>query len=307
MKTIVFILVDNVGWGDFSAYGGTVPTPRIDSIATDGLRLNNYTVEAQCTPSRSAIMTGRLPVRSGTTQAPLPGQGDYGLATWEYTLAELFSDAGYATAAFGKWHLGEVPRRLPTDQGFDEWFGIKNSSDEAGYSSYKHFRELGYPEPQWWEGVKGERPKPVGVFDKPAKDLGDEKITNRAVAFLEKQAKAKKPFSCMWPSCKFIRRWAYTPTLRGDRAAGCMRIAWLRWTIVSVKFSMRSKLPVSRTIQSSCSAATTPRVPSRARPMAVRMDRGGANSSIPLTRVVTALRPWFAGLDISRGDGKARN
>jgi arylsulfatase A-like enzyme len=191
---VVFILVDNVGWGDFSAYGGTVPTPRIDSIATDGLRLNNYTVEAQCTPSRSAIMTGRLPVRSGTTQAPLPGQGDYGLATWEYTLAELFSDAGYATAAFGKWHLGEVPRRLPTDQGFDEWFGIKNSSDEAGYSSYKHFRELGYPEPQWWEGVKGERPKPVGVFDKPAKDLGDEKITNRAVAFLEKQAKAKKPF-----------------------------------------------------------------------------------------------------------------
>jgi hypothetical protein len=79
---VVFILVDDVGWGDFSAYGGTVPTPRIDSIATDGLRLNNYTVEAQCTPSRSAIMTGRLPVRSGTTQAPLPGQGDYGLAPW---------------------------------------------------------------------------------------------------------------------------------------------------------------------------------------------------------------------------------
>src|SRR5262245_64659285 len=68
---VVFILVDNVGWGDFSSYGGTVPTPRIDSIATDGLRFNNYTVEAQCTPSRAAILTGRLPVRSGTMRVPL--------------------------------------------------------------------------------------------------------------------------------------------------------------------------------------------------------------------------------------------
>src|SRR5262245_17218069 len=97
---VVFILVDNVGWGDFSVYGGTVPTPRIDSIATDGVRLNNYTVEAQCTPSRGAILTGRLPVRSGTTRVPMPGEGKSGLAPWEYTLAELFSDAGYATALY---------------------------------------------------------------------------------------------------------------------------------------------------------------------------------------------------------------
>jgi arylsulfatase A-like enzyme len=191
---VVFILADNTGWGDLSTYGGTVPTPRIDSIATDGLRFNNYTVEAQCTPTRSAILTGRLPVRSGTMRVPLPGQGAYGLAPWEYTLAELFSDAGYATAAFGKWHLGEVAGRLPIDQGFDEWFGIKNSSDEAGYSSYKLFRELGYPEPQMWEGVKGQAVKSVGVLDKQAKNHGDEKITQRAVAFIEKQAKAKRPF-----------------------------------------------------------------------------------------------------------------
>ena len=61
---VVFMLADNVGWGDLSVYGGTLPTPRIDSIAKDGLRFNNYTVEAQCTPTRAAIMTGRLPVRS---------------------------------------------------------------------------------------------------------------------------------------------------------------------------------------------------------------------------------------------------
>ena len=67
---------------------------------------------------------------TGNCSVPLPGQGHYGLAPWEYTLGELFSDAGYATAAFGKWHVGDIEGRLPTDQGFDEWFGIKNTSDE---------------------------------------------------------------------------------------------------------------------------------------------------------------------------------
>jgi arylsulfatase A-like enzyme len=99
---VVFILVDNVGWGAFGAYGGTIPTPRIDKLASEGIRFNNYNVEVQCTPSRSAIMTGRHPVRSGTTSVPAPGQGVYGMTPWEYTIAELLSDAGYATALYGK-------------------------------------------------------------------------------------------------------------------------------------------------------------------------------------------------------------
>ena len=191
---VVFILVDNFGWGDFSTYGGTTPTPRIDSIAKDGLRFNNYTVEAQCTPTRGAIMTARLPVRTGTTIVPLPGQGHYGLAPWEYTIGDLFSDAGYATAAYGKWHLGDIDGRLPTNHGFDEWFGIKNTSDEAGYSSYPEFRELGLPMPQYWESVKGQPAKAVGDFDKTAKSLIDEKIAQHAVAYITEQAKGKKPF-----------------------------------------------------------------------------------------------------------------
>src|SRR5215510_16621948 len=97
---VVFILVDNVGWGDLGVYGGSVPTPRIDALAREGMRLNNYTVEAQCTPSRAAILTGRLPVRSGTMRVPFPGEGASGLAPWEYTIAKLFSEAGYATAAY---------------------------------------------------------------------------------------------------------------------------------------------------------------------------------------------------------------
>jgi arylsulfatase A-like enzyme len=95
---IVFILVDNVGWGNFGVYGGTIPTPRIDKLANEGIRFNNYNVEVQCTPSRSAIMTGRHPVRSGTFTVPFPGEGKAGMAPWEYTIAKLLSDAGYATA-----------------------------------------------------------------------------------------------------------------------------------------------------------------------------------------------------------------
>ena len=77
---IVFILADNIGWGDFGCYGGGTPTPRIDQLASDGIRFNNYNVEAQCTPTRSGIMTGRQSVRSGTYTVPLPGTGEAGLS-----------------------------------------------------------------------------------------------------------------------------------------------------------------------------------------------------------------------------------
>ena len=192
---IVFILVDNFGWGDFSVYGGTTPTPRIDKIANEGIRFNNYNVEAQCTPTRSAIMTGRMPVRSGTFTVPMPGQGESGMAPWEYTVAELLSDAGYATAMYGKWHLGEVPGRLPSDQGFDEWWGIKNSWDESGYTAYPLFKESGMPPPMIWEGTKGKPSTPVMPLDLAVRPIADEKyIIPKTVDFIKREAAAKKPF-----------------------------------------------------------------------------------------------------------------
>jgi arylsulfatase len=192
---IVFILVDNVGWGTFGAYGGTIPTPRIDKLAHDGIRFNNYNVEAQCTPSRSAILTGRHPVRSGTFTVPFPGQGLSGMAPWEYTIAELLSDAGYATALYGKWHLGEHPGRLPNDQGFDEWWGIMNSLDEAGYTAWPLFKESGMPVPMIWEGKKGEPSKPVMPLDLKVRPILDgQYIIPKTVEFIKRSASAKKPF-----------------------------------------------------------------------------------------------------------------
>ena len=90
----VFILVDNLGYGELGAYGGGIlrgaPTPRIDKLASEGTRLLNFNVEAQCTPSRSALMTGRFSIRSGTYAVPIGGQAD-GLTLWEITIAELLS------------------------------------------------------------------------------------------------------------------------------------------------------------------------------------------------------------------------
>ena len=192
---IVFILVDNVGWGDFGVYGGTTPTPRIDKLAREGIRFNNYNVEVQCTPSRSAIMTGRHPVRSGTYTVPFPGQGKAGLSPWEYTIAELLSDSGYATALYGKWHLGDTQGRLPNDQGFDEWWGIMNSWDESGYTAWPLFKESGMPEPMIWEGVKGQPSKPVMPLDLKVRPIVDEKyIVPKTIEFIKKNAAAKKPF-----------------------------------------------------------------------------------------------------------------
>lgn len=118
-----------------------------------------------------------------------------GLAPWEYTIAELLSDGGYATALYGKWHVGNVPGRMPTDQGFDEWWGILNSSDEAGYSRYPLFKATGLPAPQVWEGRKGAPSKPVGEFVLETKRLMDESITERTVDYIRRQASQnEKPF-----------------------------------------------------------------------------------------------------------------
>jgi arylsulfatase A-like enzyme len=194
LPNVVFIVGDNVGWGDLGCYGGLAPTPRIDALAGQGVRFKNYNVEAQCTPTRSALLTGRLPIRTGNGSVPLPGQGDYGLVGWEYTLGELFSDAGYATAAFGKWHVGDIQGRLPTDQGFHEWFGIKNTSDEAGYSSYPLFAASGAPIPKIWEGVRGSPVTPVADFNLETRAQLDEQIAARTATFIAGNAAAGRPF-----------------------------------------------------------------------------------------------------------------
>ena len=191
---VVFMLADNLGVGDLGCYGGAVVTPRIDALAGEGMRLTNFNTEAQCTPTRGAVLTGRMPIRTGTFRVPLPGEpGAYGLSPWEYTVADLFSDAGYATACYGKWHLGNVEGRFPTDQGFDEWWGISESSDEASYSAHRLYPDE-WPVPQIHEARRGEPQRGVADFDLNTRPFMDEQITGRTVEFIRRNAASGTPF-----------------------------------------------------------------------------------------------------------------
>jgi arylsulfatase A-like enzyme len=131
---IVYFLVDNLGYGELGCYGGGIlrgaDTRRIDAFAGEGMKLLNFAPEAQCTPSRSALMTGRYAIRSGNHTVALPGQ-EGGLVAWERTMGDILSARGYATACLGKWHIGESPGRWPTDHGFDEWYGPPRTWDES--------------------------------------------------------------------------------------------------------------------------------------------------------------------------------
>ena len=199
---IVLVFMDNFGWGEPGFNGGGIirgaATPRLDQIAEEGLRLTNFNVEVQCTPSRSALMTGRYAIRSGNAAVPL-GEGVYGLVQWEITMAEMLSEAGYSTGMFGKWHLGRTEGRFPTDQGFDEWYGIPNSTDESTYFSLPDFKESGLPETYVMDGKKGEVPSKVRPYRLDYRPLIDRDLTDRAISFMKKHSAGKKPFFIYLP------------------------------------------------------------------------------------------------------------
>jgi arylsulfatase len=199
---IVLVFLDNFGWGEPGFNGGGIirgaETPRMDQIATEGLCLKNFNVEVQCTPSRSAIMTGRYAIRSGNAKVPV-GKGIYGLVQWEVTMAEMLADAGYTTGMFGKWHLGRTPGRFPTDQGFDEWYGIPNSTDESVYSEMQGFAESGVDETYVMEGKKGSTPEKVRPYRLDYRPLIDRDLTDRALDFMRRSADGDKPFFIYLP------------------------------------------------------------------------------------------------------------
>ena len=207
---IVFILTDNLGYGELGVYGGGIlrgaATPRIDGLASEGMRLLNFNVEAQCTPSRSALLAGRFAMRSGTYAVAPAGQAD-GLTLWEVTIAEVLSKQGYATGMWGKWHLGSAETRLPTAQGFDEWYGIPRTYDEAMWSAQNQssgmWPSLGTrqgwdsrvsPLEPIYEARKGSKPREVASLTIERRRTMEAEITDHAVSFIKRNASEGRPF-----------------------------------------------------------------------------------------------------------------
>ena len=131
---IVILFADDLGYGDLSSYGHpSIQTPRLDQLAAEGQRWTNfYAAAAVCSPSRGSLMTGNYPLRSGLYGRKIsvlfPNEAG-AIPNEQVTLAEALQEAGYATAMFGKWHLGDHADALPTRHGFDQWYGIPYSND----------------------------------------------------------------------------------------------------------------------------------------------------------------------------------
>jgi arylsulfatase len=198
---VIIMMVDNLGWGEIGTYGGGIlrgaNTPNLDEMAEEGMKLLNFNVEPQCTPSRSALMTGRHPIRSGTTKVVWGML--YGMTQWEKTMPELFSDAGYATGMFGKWHLGNTEGRFPTNQGFDEWYGIPDSTDEVLYPTSDQYDASVTSASSIYDARKGKKAKVVKTYTLEDRPLIDKILTEKAIDFIERQARADKPFFAFVP------------------------------------------------------------------------------------------------------------
>jgi arylsulfatase len=208
---IVLMFPDNLGWGEVGVYGSVRGnlTPRLDRLAGEGIRLNNFNVEYSCTVSRAALLTGRYAIRSGATQ---PG----GITLWEVTIAEALKSIGYATALFGKWHLGgDVPegRREPTHQGFDEFYGIARTSNEAQTTIAQGQKTPGTS--FIWEGRTGQPTRNVKPFDMQTRRTVDRESAEKSIAFMERTVRERTPFFLYYPMTQI-----HFPTLSHPDFAG---------------------------------------------------------------------------------------
>jgi arylsulfatase A-like enzyme len=199
---IVIILADDLGYGDLGCYGHpTIRTPHLDRLAAEGLRFTDFYVAAcVCTPSRAALLTGRLPIRNGMAGSEkrrvLFGDSTGGLPPDEITLARALKAKGYATACVGKWHLGHLPDYLPTAHGFDSFLGLRWSNDmePAGKMPKQASMKLN-PDPKWWSLSLMYNDKIVEQGADPTSLTA--RYTEEAVSFI--RANRKKPFFLYFP------------------------------------------------------------------------------------------------------------
>lgn len=157
----IVINIDDLGYGDIGPYGSKLNrTPNLDRMAKEGRKLTSFYAAPVCSPSRAALMTGCYPKRVLPIGGVLFPANNTGLSPREITVAEILKASGYATGIVGKWHLGDQPDFLPTNQGFDEWFGLPYSNDmgpaEDGAKS-----SLGSPLPKAGGKGKGQPPLPL--------------------------------------------------------------------------------------------------------------------------------------------------
>ena len=194
---IILIVADNLGYGDIGCFGSKVnSTPELDQMAAEGMKLTTfYSASSVCTPSRAAFMTGCYPQRvsmelSGTRRVVLQPVAQKGLNPGEITVAELLREKKYATHCIGKWHLGDQPQFLPMAQGFESWLGVPYSEDMIATTAPR-LGEMWPPLPL----VKNKTVVEAPVDPNTLTEL----YTKDAIAYIEKNAAADRPFFLYLP------------------------------------------------------------------------------------------------------------
>jgi len=206
---ILMIMADDIGWFNVSAYNlGTMgyKTPNIDRIAKEGALFTDWYAQQSCTAGRAAFICGQSPIRTGLTKVGLPG-ADVGLRAEDPTVAELLKPQGYATGQFGKNHLGDKDEFLPTAHGFDEFFGnlyhlnAEEEPEDPDYPKDPEFRKKFGPRGVLRSYADG-RVENTGPLNKKRMETVDEEFLGAALDFMDRQAKAGKPFLCYFNSTR---------------------------------------------------------------------------------------------------------
>lgn len=202
LPNIVIIFADDLGYGDLGCYGHpTIRTPNLDRMAAEGMRFTDFYVAAcVCTPSRAALLTGRLPIRNGMAGSEkrrvIFSKDTRGLPPKEITIAGALKSKGYATACVGKWHLGHLPQFLPAAHGFDYYFGLRWSNDmEPAEKIPKGASGNLNPDPKWWNASLMRNDQ---IIEQPT-DLSTltKRYTEEAIQFIRR--KKENPFFLYFP------------------------------------------------------------------------------------------------------------
>ncbi len=174
---IIFVLTDDLGFNDLSSYGSTIiHTPNLDKLASEGALLNSYySPQAVCSASRASILTGSYPNRIGFSGALGPNSKK-GINPNELLISEMLKDKGYKTAAYGKWHLGDNKKFLPTRHGFDDFYGILYSNDMWPFHAE-------YPD-SYPDLMLYDKETPIKVLEDQSNLTKD--LTTKSVEFIEK-------------------------------------------------------------------------------------------------------------------------
>jgi arylsulfatase A-like enzyme len=181
---IVFIVADDMGWGDIGYHNSEIRSPNLDKLARTGIELNRHYVQPQCTPTRVALMTGRYPSRFGEHCTQACNEHAYPFET--LTMASMLGESGYTTGCFGKWHMGSLPRWGPNFHGFDYSYG----SLAGAVGMHDHRYRIGSEYETTWH-----RNHEYISEEGHATDL----VTAEAIQWIGKQAAGGKPFFCYVP------------------------------------------------------------------------------------------------------------